>query len=70
MSARASNHPNPAPAEVRAARLAAGLTQNEAAALLLTGLRAYQQWESGERKMHPAFWLLFRLLIGGARLPE
>lgn len=51
---------HPAPAEVRAAREAAGLTQAAAAALLHTSTRAYQQWEAGERRMHPAFWELFQ----------
>lgn len=66
------NHPNrgrsnpaanPKPAEIRAAREAAGLTQTEAGALLYVTLRGWQQWESGERSMHPAFWELFRLKV-------
>lgn len=73
-----SNHPNrsragssarnPAPAEVRAAREAAGLSQTAAAALVHTSLRAWQQWEAGERRMHPAFWELFRIKAPGACL--
>ncbi len=23
--------------------------------------RVWQQWEAGDRKMHPAFWELFRI---------
>lgn len=53
--------PNPTPATIRAARAAAGLTQTAAAALLHTTCRVWQQWEAGDRKMHPAFWELFRL---------
>ena len=65
----ASNQPlNPAPAEVRAARIAAELTQTEAAALVHTSCRAWQQWEAkpgtpGHRAMHPAFWELFEIKI-------
>lgn len=65
-----SNHPtrsggparNPRPAEIRAARERADLTQTEAAALVHTTCRVWQQWEAGDRRMHPAFWHLFRLL--------
>lgn len=71
-----SNHPNrskrspsaarnPKPAEIKAAREAAGLTQTEAAALIHCGLNTWQQWESElpdqNRRMHPAFWELFQL---------
>lgn len=52
---------NPTPEEIRAARQAAGLTQTQAGALLHTTVRTWQQWEAGDRKMHPAFWELFRL---------
>lgn len=60
-----ANHPNrsasqnPTPEKIRAAREAAGLTQTAAASLLYTVCRVWQQWESGERRMHPAFWELF-----------
>jgi len=57
------NHPNPAPAEIKAARLAAGLTQTAAAALLHTTCRVWQQWEAADRKMHPAFFELFQRKI-------
>jgi DNA-binding transcriptional regulator YiaG len=50
---------SPAPEDVLAARQAAGLTQTQAAALVHTGLRTWQQWEAGDRGMHPAFWELF-----------
>ena len=68
------NHPNrgpkgpsanPTPAEVRAAREAAGLTQTQAAALVHATARNWQQWEqeagSNARRMHPGLWELFRL---------
>lgn len=52
---------NPKPADVRAAREAAGLTQTAAAEVIHTQVRVWQQWESGERRMHPAFFELFQL---------
>lgn len=63
---------NPTPAQVRAAReavqarLACGITdaQDWCADKLHTSRRAFQQWETGDRRMHPAFWELFRIKIG------
>lgn len=52
---------HPEPAEIRALRISAGLTQAQAGALLHANLRSWQKWERGERAMHPAFWELFRL---------
>ena len=52
----------PTPAEVKAARVAAGLTQTEAAALVHAGLKTWQNWESegGEaRKIRLPSWELF-----------
>lgn len=49
------------PQEIKAARLAAGLTQAQAAALIHCGMTTWQGWELGTRKMHPAFWELFKL---------
>ena len=51
---------SPAPAAIKAAREAAGLTQTAAAALIYCTLRGWQEWEAGNRKMHPAFWELWR----------
>lgn len=74
-----SNHPNrgpkgpsanPEPAEIRAAREAAGLTQTEAGASVHTTCRVWQQWEAGDRRMHPAFWELFRLKAARVRPAE
>ena len=50
---------NPLPNEILDARRRLGLTQTQAAAMLHTTCRVWQQWESGKRKMHPAFWELF-----------
>lgn len=52
---------SPAPQDVRAAREAAGLTQAQAAALVHSALRSWQQWEAGDRQMHPALWELFTI---------
>lgn len=73
-----ANHPNrsrrspagaPTPAEIRAARIAADLTQSQAAALVHASLNTWQQWEapvgsSSARQMHPASWELFRIKTG------
>ncbi|MCY1417011.1 hypothetical protein D3C76_1365820 [compost metagenome] len=53
----------PGPTEIRAAREAAGLSQTAAAALVHSGLRTWQQWEAGDRRMHPGLWELFQLKI-------
>lgn len=66
------NHPNrskrahggpksPGKDEIRAAREAAGLTQTQAADLVHGSLRAWQQWEAGDREMHAGLWELFRI---------
>ena len=46
----------PTPAQIRAARTAAGLTQTEAGAIIYSSLRAWQNWEAGVRHMHPQLW--------------
>lgn len=52
---------SPAPDAVKAARAAVGLTQTQAAALIYCTLRGWQDWEGGQRAMHPAFFELFLL---------
>ncbi|MCY1297241.1 hypothetical protein D9M70_466740 [compost metagenome] len=52
---------SPDPAEIRGAREAAGLSQTAAAVLVHSGLRTWQQWEAGDRRMHPGLWELFQL---------
>lgn len=52
---------NPTPDEIRATREQAGLTQAQSAAMVHANPRAWQKWEGGERRMHPAFWELFRI---------
>ena len=65
-SRAASAARNPSPDEIVGERFNARLTQAEAARLIHTSLRAWQQWEAGDRRMHPAFWELFQ--IKAARL--
>lgn len=66
----------PLGSEVRAARRAAGLTQDEAAALALVQATAWGWYERNpsERIMSPAVWQLFLLkastLDGFGRLPQ
>ena len=55
---------NPDPAEIRAAREAAELSQTAAAELIYSTLRTWQQWEAGDRRMHPALWELWNIKIG------
>ena len=63
------NHPNrstritadtPSPAVIKAARLAAGLTQTEAAALVYRRLNSWQDWEAGNRHIDLGLWDLFQ----------
>lgn len=54
---------NPAPADIRAARESAGMTQTQAAALIHGTLRSWQAYEAGDRRLHPGLWELFRLKL-------
>lgn len=56
-----SDRRNPTPETIRALRERHNLTQTQAAGLVHTTVRVWQQWEAGDRSMHPAFWELFRL---------
>lgn len=69
-----SNHPNrsklnrssaanPTPDQIRAARELAGLTQTEAGEKIYASLRAWQDYEGGQRRMHPAIFELFLLKV-------
>jgi predicted transcriptional regulator len=61
----------PTPAEIRAARDAAGLTQ--AAAAELVHLKAQQRWaeyESGENNIGLSTWELFLIKTGQRSLPR
>lgn len=53
----------PTPDAIRAARVAAGLTQAKAANLVYAGLRTWNRWESGQQDMPLAEWDLFQLRV-------
>ena len=63
-----ANRESPSKQTVKGARqeaqdiLGLGITaaQDWCAALVHTSRRAWQQWEDGDRSMHPAFWELFQ----------
>lgn len=60
----------PTPTDIKTARVAAGLTQTEAAALVHAGLKTWQNWESegGEsRKIPLAAWELFLIKTNAAQ---
>jgi putative transcriptional regulator len=46
----------PTPAQIRRARLAAGLTQRHAAELIGYSLRMWEEWESGRSPMRAVLW--------------
>lgn len=54
----------PTPDQIRAVRLALGLTQAEAAHWVHVTARAWQWWESGERRMPVATWELCLVKAG------
>jgi hypothetical protein len=57
----------PTPEQIKAARLAANMTQAEAAAVVhrtsSTGFKRWSEWECGAKKMPPAEWELFNLKV-------
>lgn len=53
--------PSPSPITIRSARLVAGLTQVESAALVGAATRTVQQWEGGQRNMPSSKWDLWRI---------
>ena len=57
------------PADLRTARQSLGLTQTEAAALLPVDRVTWARWESGSRPMHPAWYRLWRHMVGLERIP-
>jgi DNA-binding transcriptional regulator YiaG len=60
-SRRPSAASNPTPAEIVGTREVAGLTQREAADLIYSTKRTWQDWEAGLARMHPGLWELFKL---------
>jgi DNA-binding transcriptional regulator YiaG len=57
---------NPKPDALKKAREETGLSQREAAELIYSTERTWQDWELGQRRMHPALWELWRAKVYGA----
>jgi putative transcriptional regulator len=55
---------NPTPAQVLAAREAAGHSQLDAAELIFGSERGWQEYEAGRRRMHPAIWTWYLVATG------
>lgn len=53
----------PEPSEIKTKRLEQALTQAEAADLIYSKLRTWQDWEAGKAKMHAGLWELFLLKL-------
>ena len=51
---------NPTPEQIIEARHDARLTQTEAGKKIWGSLRAWQAYEAGDRRMHPAIWWCFK----------
>ena len=47
------------PEVLKQARIESGLTQTQAAELIHSKLRTWQDWEAGKAKMHLGLWELF-----------
>lgn len=71
-----ANHPNrsgnsvarnPSPEEIARTRHDKGLSIADACALIHTTQKTWSAWESGDRRMHPAFWELFTVKIERVR---
>ena len=60
----------PTPAQILAARKAAGLTQAQAARLLELPTPRWNEYERGKVRMSRQMWRLFLLLVGQADLPD
>lgn len=60
----------PSAEQIQAARLKAGLTQSQCAALVHVDLRSWRRWELAERQINLAAWELFLLRTGQIRLEK
>jgi DNA-binding transcriptional regulator YiaG len=60
---------SPDPTEIKSARLRAGLTQVQAAEVIYSTKRTWQDWERGLNSMHPALWELFKLKVSRSVRP-
>ncbi|MDN7351554.1 helix-turn-helix domain-containing protein [Acetobacter senegalensis] len=55
---------HPTPGKIRASRLASGLTQKQAGALVSVTLSTWQKWEYGRHPMPKALYDLFLIKTG------
>ena len=55
------NDVSPKPTTIRNLRLKLGVTQEEAAALVMASARTWRAWEAGFRNMPAAKWHLMKL---------
>jgi len=69
MSTPCAGPGHPDPANIRAAREAAGDTQTAAAERISSTLRTWQDWERGIARMPPGLWRLYRHVAGIERIP-
>jgi DNA-binding XRE family transcriptional regulator len=58
----------PSPDQIREARHRAGLTQEQAGAVIGASRRTWQNWENGTRNMPGAKWELFNLKMQGEKM--
>ncbi|HWO99188.1 MAG TPA: hypothetical protein VNL74_00970 [Methylococcus sp.] len=63
-----SHGDHPTPEQIYTARILARMTQAEAAACVHASARTWEQWEAGERRMHAAFWELFKIKTNQAMI--
>jgi hypothetical protein len=55
---------SPSAEEIKIARLATGLTQTEAGAVLGSSCRMWQKWEWGEAALHGSKFAFFKIVTG------
>lgn len=65
MPSGSNERASPTRSEIKTARKAADLTQTEAAKLVRSTLRRWQDWEGGEHDMHPGLFELFLIKTKG-----
>lgn len=58
---------SPKPAAIKMARAKAGLTQTDAANVIYSTLRTWQDWEGGISHMHPGLWELWNAKVFAAK---
>lgn len=61
---------NPTPSQIKDARIASGLLQADAAALVYSTANRWSEWETGAHRMHPGLYELFLLKTRTQQLSE